>query len=91
MTEDRLLLTPAVLAEDALVFGLRLNQGVDLAALSAACPDATWAAVRELLDHLAADGRAECTGPQVRLTASGRLVADSVGAEIIALFRRGPG
>ena len=31
LTEDRLALTPAQLAEDALIFGLRMNAGVDLA------------------------------------------------------------
>src|ERR1035438_10162802 len=31
MTKDRRLLSPALLAEDALVFGLRMNSGVDLA------------------------------------------------------------
>ena len=31
VTEDRVTLTPALLAEDALIFGLRMNAGVDLA------------------------------------------------------------
>ena len=34
-TEERVPLTPAQLAEDALIFGLRMNEGVDLAALRA--------------------------------------------------------
>ena len=46
------LLTPALLAEDALVFGLRMNEGVDLAASGLGCPEAPWARVEALIDRL---------------------------------------
>ena len=42
MTEDRAALTPALLAEDSLVFGLRMNEGVDLGPLRARSPGAPW-------------------------------------------------
>jgi len=90
MTEDRLPLTPALRAEDAVVFGLRTNEGVDLGAVAAASPEGPWAELRDLFDRLAASGRARCDGRQVRLTATGRLVADAVGAEVMAIFRRAP-
>lgn len=86
VTEDRVALTPALLAEDALIFGLRMNEGVDVAAWRARCPTAPWAAVEGLLDRLTADGLARREGARVRLTDRGRLLADSVGAEVMEAF-----
>lgn len=84
-TEDRVALTPALLAEDALIFGLRMNEGVDVASWQARCPEAPWAAVNALLDRLVAEGLAE-RDDRVRLTSHGRILADSVGAEVMAAF-----
>jgi oxygen-independent coproporphyrinogen-3 oxidase len=89
VTEDRVALTPALLAEDALIFGLRTNDGVEVAAWRARCPDAPWAAVEELLGRLADEGLATRAGPVVRLTDRGRLLADSVGAEVMEAFSSG--
>lgn len=89
VTEDRVALTPALLAEDALIFGLRTNDGVDVAAWRARCPDAPWAAVEELLARLADEELATWAGPVVRLTDRGRLLADSVGAEVMEAFSAG--
>ena len=86
VTEDRVTLTAALLAEDALIFGLRMNAGVDTAAWRARCPDAPWAAVDTLFDRLAADSLARRDGTVVRLTDRGRMLADSVGAEVMAAF-----
>ena len=86
MTEDRTALTASLLAEDALVFGLRMNEGVDVALLMAQCPDAPWERVSGLLDRMAADGLAVREGSRVRLESRGRLLADSVGSEIMAAF-----
>jgi oxygen-independent coproporphyrinogen-3 oxidase len=86
MTEDRTPLSAALLAEDALVFGLRMNAGVDLAPLRARSPDAPWARVDALIDRLATEGLATRDGSQVRLGARGRLLADSVGSEVMVAF-----
>jgi oxygen-independent coproporphyrinogen III oxidase len=86
MTEERLALTPALLAEDALVFGLRMNEGVDLGPLKGRCPDAPWERVEALLGRLSEEGLASSEGGRVRLTPKGRLLADSVGSEIMAAF-----
>jgi oxygen-independent coproporphyrinogen-3 oxidase len=86
MTEDRLALTPAQLAEDALIFGLRMNAGVDLASWRARCPEAPWAAVEQLGRRLADEGLAELGGACLRLTDRGRLLADSVGLEVMEAF-----
>jgi oxygen-independent coproporphyrinogen III oxidase len=86
VTEDRVALTSALLAEDALIFGLRMNAGVDVPGWRVRCPGAPWAAVEALLDRLAADGLAQRDGGLVRLTDRGRLLADAVGAEVMAAF-----
>jgi oxygen-independent coproporphyrinogen-3 oxidase len=86
LTEDRVALTPALLAEDALVFGLRMNAGVDLAEWRARCPDAPWAEVEALAGRLADEGFAVREGSRLRLTDRGRLLADTIGAELMAAF-----
>ena len=86
MTEDRTALSAALLAEDALVFGLRMNAGVDLAPLRARSPDAPWERVEALIGRLAAEGLASRDGDRVRLEPRGRLLADSVGSEVMVAF-----
>ncbi|MBS0664590.1 MAG: radical SAM family heme chaperone HemW [Verrucomicrobia bacterium] len=86
-TEDRVAVTPELRAEDALVFGLRMNAGVDAAEWKRHSPAAPWAEVEALLNRLAAEGLAVRDGTRVRLTPRGRLLADAVGAEIMEAFR----
>ncbi len=83
MTEDRAALTPALLVEDALIFGVRMNEGVDLAALRARFPQAPWHAVAAIVARLDEAGLARMDGDRLRLTPRGRLLADSVGAELM--------
>ncbi|HND61071.1 MAG TPA: radical SAM family heme chaperone HemW [Opitutaceae bacterium] len=85
--EDRVAVTPALRAEDALVFGLRMNAGVDVPSWKSRSPEAPWADVETLLARLVAEGLALRDGPRVRLTGRGRLLADAVGAEIMEAFR----
>jgi len=86
MTEDRLTLTPALLAEDALIFGIRMNAGVNLADLRVRFPSAPWGGVELQIDRLHDAGVAEVSGGHLRLTPRGRIIADSVGAEIMDAF-----
>jgi oxygen-independent coproporphyrinogen-3 oxidase len=86
MTEDRVMLTPELLAEDALIFGLRMNAGVDLAPWRARAPAAPWAVVEDTLATLAAGEFLVRTGDTVRLTDRGRLIADTVATELMAAF-----
>lgn len=86
MTEDRMAVTPAALAEDALIFGLRMNDGVDVAHWKARAPEAPWAAVEATLANLAEGELLVRDGARVRLTQRGRLIADSVGLEIMTAF-----
>lgn len=82
-TEDRMELTPALLAEDAIVFGLRMNEGVNLAALRVRFPQAPWRAVDEFAARLVAEDLAGLTNGQLALTLRGRLVADAIGTEVM--------
>jgi len=82
-TADRVALTSNLLAEDALVFGLRMNAGVDLAALAARHPDVPWARVELALERLEAEGFLTRANRQISLTDEGRLVADAVGLTIM--------
>jgi oxygen-independent coproporphyrinogen III oxidase len=86
MTEDRTELSAALLAEDALVFGLRMNAGVDLSRLRLQCPDAPWGRVDALMSRLVSEDLATRESDTVRLTRKGRLLADSVGTEVMAAF-----
>ena len=86
MTEDRVELTPELRAEDALIFGLRMNAGVDVAAWRERAPAAPWVEVGAALGRLEENGLLVRTGERVRLTTRGRLLADSVGAELMAAF-----
>lgn len=87
MTDDRVELTPALLAEDAMVFGLRLNEGVDPAALRARfCGVEGWDALEAMLDRLAGEEMLERAGDTVRLTNKGRLLADAVGGELMGVL-----
>jgi oxygen-independent coproporphyrinogen-3 oxidase len=90
LTEDRVALTPALLAEDALVFGLRMNAGVDLARWQARCPTAPWGEVEALADRMVAEDYALREGRRLKLTNRGRLLADTIGAELMAAFEAEP-
>lgn len=82
-TEDRTALTPALLLEDALVFGLRMNEGVDLTALRTNHPQAPWPALDQLAERLATEGLATLREGRLALTLRGRLIADAIGTEVM--------
>ncbi len=85
-TEDRVMLTPALLAEDALIFGLRMNAGVDLAALRVLFPAAPWTDVAATIARLVDGGLAKRDDDMLCLTPRGRLLADAVGTELLGAF-----
>lgn len=78
-------LNPAILAQDLLVFGLRMNAGVDMAALEVRYPGALAPGWEELESTLIAEGLAAREGSVLKLTGRGRLVADRIGEEILGL------
>lgn len=81
---DEMLLSEATLAGDAILFGLRMNDGVNLTALATRFPQ--WGGLddaRQKMQHFAEEGLVVMENDSCRLTEKGRLVADSVGAEFI--------
>ncbi|OHE82515.1 MAG: hypothetical protein A3G75_09450 [Verrucomicrobia bacterium RIFCSPLOWO2_12_FULL_64_8] len=77
-------LTPRVLLEDSLVFGLRMNEGVDLPALRRRFPGANWETLHELAGRLTEDGLATLNSAgQFQLTLRGRLLADAIGGQFM--------
>jgi oxygen-independent coproporphyrinogen-3 oxidase len=80
---ERIELTSRMLAEDCLVFGLRMNEGVNLPALGARFPAAPWEKVAGLAARLEEAGLAEWADDRLRLTLCGRLVADAVAVQIM--------
>lgn len=79
-------LSAADLLCDALVFGLRLNAGVNPAALAARFTTPLPARVTHLFEALIEEGLMEAAGSQVRLTGEGRMRADAVGVSILERF-----
>jgi oxygen-independent coproporphyrinogen-3 oxidase len=79
-------LSPADLLCDALVFGLRLNAGVDPFALSARFGTTLPQGVRDLFADLVEEGLMELAGTHFRLTGEGRLRADAVGVAVLEKF-----
>ena len=71
---------------DALVFGLRLNAGVDPAALAKRFATPLPTRVLHLFESLHEEGLMETAGAHVRLTGEGRMRADAVGVAIIERF-----
>jgi oxygen-independent coproporphyrinogen-3 oxidase len=78
---DEVILDEATLATDAVVFGLRMVEGVDLAELAARFPSHDWAEVARKASELEGQGLAEFDGRSLRLTRRGRLLADEVALE----------
>ena len=78
-------LSPAQQFEEAWFLGLRLNAGVDIAALEREFGSEMAAAAREVVDRLAEDGLVHSDGATVRLTARGRLVSNDVFQEFLGL------
>lgn len=84
---DRTKLTPALLAADSITFGLRMNEGVSLPALQRRFPNPQWERFLDLLPRLLLEGLlVDSAEGRIRLTPRGRLLADAVGAEVIAAF-----
>jgi oxygen-independent coproporphyrinogen-3 oxidase len=76
--DDDLLLT------DAIVFGLRMNAGVELDTLQVRFPGARIRSELEaMLRKFEAEGLLESSGAQYRLTHRGRLLCDAVGSALL--------
>ncbi|HET9458612.1 MAG TPA: radical SAM family heme chaperone HemW [Sphingomicrobium sp.] len=75
-------LSPREAADEALVMGLRLTEGIDVKALERrfGLPVVDW----DRVDRIAASGQLDSDGGRIALTPAGRLVLDRILAEIAA-------
>ncbi|MEM9161058.1 MAG: radical SAM family heme chaperone HemW [Verrucomicrobiota bacterium] len=82
-------ITAGLVLEDALIFGLRMNSGVDLSDLSNRFGGACVDDLRGKLESLVRVGHAENAGKRYFLTDEGRMVVDAIGAELIGFAEIG--
>lgn len=75
-------LTPAMLFTDALAFGLRLNEGVDVAGLAARFGVEPPAKLARYFETLAEEGLLVREGARLRCTDEGRLMADGIASDL---------
>ncbi|MDQ5978109.1 MAG: hypothetical protein QG602_1081 [Verrucomicrobiota bacterium] len=86
-TADRTALSDALLASDAVIFGLRMNDGVSLPRLRRRFPKANMSGLEDLLPKLLFEGLLTATPEGViQLTPRGRLIADAIGGEVLEAF-----
>ena len=78
-------LSPARQHEEAWFLGLRLNRGVDAAAVEREFGAEAVAGAVRVVDRLAGDGLLDTDGGRVRLTAQGRLLSNDVFQEFLGL------
>ena len=84
---DGLELTSEMLAADCLIFGLRMNEGVDVQSLQCRFSDIDFCMLQPLWKKLSNDCYLEfLDNKYIRLTTRGRLVADSIAVEILEVF-----
>lgn len=81
---DEMPLDDHLLATDALIFGLRMNEGVNQESLAIRFPKAHLQQFAPLWSSLEENGLLEQTSANLRLTTKGRLLADRIGSEILA-------
>ncbi len=84
---DEVVLTGRLLAEDAIIFGLRMNDGIAIDHLRERFGTVDLSFLDSLWRDLAGEGIVAIHEPdRVALTPKGRLVADRVGVEVMEAF-----
>ena len=81
--EDIVELNDDELFADALIFGLRMTNGVNFAKLCERFPNADYAKYLPTIDFLASEKLLEKIEDKIKLTKRGRLVADAIAIELI--------
>ncbi|MCC5807952.1 MAG: radical SAM family heme chaperone HemW [Opitutales bacterium] len=76
-------LSDGILAQDAVIFGLRMNEGICVPRFRKRYPMAAWAEAEQLFSELAEEGLAMAEGGTIRLTRAGRLLADRIGLAVL--------
>jgi oxygen-independent coproporphyrinogen-3 oxidase len=76
-------LSEQVLAEDSIIFGLRMSDGISILNLQNRYPTIDFSRLDELFSQLAAEGFLQMENHMVRLTDAGLLVADTIAVKIL--------
>ena len=76
-------LTDAQRLTETFLFGLRMNEGVDLDALQKRYGVCLSGEQQRTLEHLMEDGLCERRGTRIRTTPRGRLVLDEISVRLI--------
>ncbi|MCH6255051.1 radical SAM family heme chaperone HemW [Puniceicoccaceae bacterium K14] len=79
-------LDAGILFEDCLIFGLRMNEGVNLDTLKNRFGRDLPESVKDSMEQLEGEGKLVKEGGKLRLTGEGRLVADAIGTELLGRF-----
>lgn len=81
--EDKMEISPKLLFEDALIFGLRTRSGVDLVALGEALRT-DYSPYQNFFNQLISTGKMRLENHRYSLTNRGLLLADAIGGEILS-------
>ncbi len=73
------------LATDALIFGLRMNEGVNLQQIQQRWPDIDLSPYHLLWENLEESGYIKRNGTSIGLTEEGRLRVDAIGSELLGV------
>ncbi len=84
--KDIIELNNFILGIDAIVFGLRLNQGINLSEIESRFPGPTYSKLLPTLQDWHTQGLVEFNYPYLRLTSSGRLLTDELGIQCMQLL-----
>jgi len=84
--EDEVILSDSLLSSDSLIFGLRMNRGVNLKRLKDRFPKVDYSGVHAIVDRLVGDLLMNQKGDEVFLTNQGRLLTDRIAVEFLDAF-----
>jgi len=84
---DNIRLNAEILAADCLIFGLRMNRGINAERLQSRFPEINFSGLHPLWEKLSHDKYLVIMEDKnIRLTSRGRLVADGIAVEILEAF-----
>jgi oxygen-independent coproporphyrinogen-3 oxidase len=77
------ILSEQIFVEDSIIFGLRMNAGVNILNLQNKYPSINFSRWKDLFFQLEAKGFLRVTNNIIRLTDTGRLIADTIAVKIL--------
>lgn len=83
---DEVELSDDMLAMDSVIFGIRMNRGIDIGILMERFPSAGWERFKGFEEKLLSEGYAERKGSILKLSNEGRILADKIGEEVFMIF-----